>query len=81
MNAGSVGALLLGVGYPMAVAGLVRLRHLLRTRDAGWFAMEVGGTAAIVAGWALRGRWSAVVPNAVWLALLPVLWWRARRRR
>ncbi|MBW3649670.1 MAG: hypothetical protein KY458_03790 [Actinobacteria bacterium] len=77
--------LLFLVGYPVAVAGIVRLRRTFRERHAGWFLVEEAGTAAIVAGWLLaekgaRGRRAAAV-NAAWGLGLAAAWVIAGRRR
>ena len=76
---------LLMVGYPVAIAGIIRLRHAFRHRRTGWFLAEEAGTAAIVAGWMLaglgdRGRRAAAV-NAVWAVGLAAAWFLAGRRR
>lgn len=73
-------AALLLVGYVVAVPPLFRLRAILRRRQVRWFAAEELGTAAIVAGWALRGRWPAVAVNAAWGVGLAA-WWFLRRDR
>lgn len=74
--------LLFLVGYPVAIAGLVKLRHLLHHRDVKWFAAEEAGTAAIVAGWALRGgRPVAVAINAAWGIALAVAFLLVSRRQ
>lgn len=77
--------LLLLVGYPVAIAGIVRLRHAFRHRQTAWFLVEEAGTAAIVAGWFFaglgdRGRRAAAI-NAGWGLGLAVAWIIAGRRR
>lgn len=73
------------VGYPVAIAGILRLRHAFRHRRTGWLLVEEAGTAAIVAGWLLAGdgareRASAAV-NAAWGLGLAAAWLAAGRRR
>lgn len=77
--------LLLLVGYPVAVAGIVRVRHAFRHRKTAWFLLEEAGTVAIVAGWFLsglgdRGRRAAAI-NAVWGLGLAAAWIITGRRR
>ena len=62
-----VANLLLLVGYPLAIAVLVRWVPVVRQRRLPWLAAHHAGVAAIVAGWAVRGRWPAAAVNAAWL--------------
>lgn len=72
---------LFAIGYPVAIAGIIRLRQMLRDRDVRWFALEEAGTVAIVAGWALRGgRPLAVALNAAWGLGLAVYFVSVSRR-
>ena len=66
------------VGYPVAIVVIARLKAVFRERRTSWFLAEEAATAAIVAGWALVGRWPAVVVNAVWGLGLAFVW-RLRR--
>ncbi|MHB1487481.1 MAG: hypothetical protein ACYCS7_11685 [Acidimicrobiales bacterium] len=70
-------------GYPFAVVAIFRLRSTFRNRNLKWFAVHEGGTAAIVAAWAIRGNGPGVVINATWLAGVTAAWfvapWRAKR--
>jgi len=66
------------VGYPVAIVVIARLKAVFRERRTSWFWAEEAGTAAIVAGWALVGRWPAVVVNALWGVGLAFMW-RFRR--
>ena len=69
------------VGYPVAVLVIARLRAVFRERRTSWFLAEEAATAAIVAGWAVVGRWPAVVVNALWAVGLAVAWVVTGRRR
>ena len=71
---------LLALGYPLAVAVLVRFRSVLRRRDHRSFAALEVGTAAIAMGWALRRRPSAAVVNAFFFVAFGVAWWATGRR-
>jgi hypothetical protein len=62
------------IGYPVAIVVIARLKAVFRERRTSWFYAEETGTAAIVAGWALVGRWPAVVVNAVWGVGLAFVW-------
>ena len=69
------------VGYPVAIVVIARLKAVFRERRTSWFVAEEAATAAIVGGWALVGRWPAVVVNAVWGVGLAGAWVVSRRRR
>ncbi len=58
---------LLAVGYLAAVAVLIRFVPVVRERRSRWLTAHHFAMVAIVAGWALRGRPTAVVANAAWL--------------
>ncbi len=62
------------VGYPVALVVIARLVPVFRERRTRWFVAEEAATAAIVAGWALEGRTSAVVVNSVWGVGLAFMW-------
>jgi hypothetical protein len=72
--------MLLFVGYPMALAVLLRLRPVLAERRVWWFAALQAGMASIVVGWWLRGQPVGVVVNGAVLVGLGVAWWIAGRR-
>jgi hypothetical protein len=72
---------LFAVGYPVAIAVIVRLVPVFRERRTTWFLAEEAGTAAIVAGWAIAGRWPAVAINAAWGVGLAIAWFVTGRRR
>ena len=73
------------VGYPLAIAGIFRLRRAFRRREPGWVVAEEAGVAAIVAGWLLAGRLSRYGPaaavNAAWGVGLAAAWLVTGRRR
>lgn len=61
-------AVLLGVGYPVAIGVLTRFVPVVRERRWPWLAAHHAAVLAIVAGWALRGEAPAAAVNASWLA-------------
>lgn len=69
-----------GLGYPAAIVVIARLRAVFRERRTSWFLAEEAATAAIVGGWAVAGRWPAVVVNAAWGVGLGVAWHLRRPR-
>ena len=73
--------MLLFVGYPVALAVLVRLRRVLAERRAWWFAALEAATASIVVGWWLRRQPVGVVVNGAALVGFGVVWWITGRRR
>lgn len=74
-----VSTALLVVGYPTSLVVLIRFVPVVRERRAGWFAAHQTAVAAIVAGWALKGKPAAAVVNATWLAVATAWWVRAGR--
>jgi hypothetical protein len=71
---------LLAVGYPVAVVVIARWVPVVREQRWRWFVAHQAAVAAIVAGWAVRGRWTAVAVNALWL-VVAAGWYLSRRRR
>ncbi len=59
---------LFGVGYPVSVVVISRFVPVVRERRWRWLVAHHLGVAAIIAGWALEGRHSAVAFNGAWLA-------------
>ncbi len=70
---------LFAVGYPVAVGVISRWIPVVRERRTAWFAAHTAAVGAIVAGWALERRWSAVAVNGAWLTT-SVAWYASRRR-
>lgn len=70
---------LLLVGYPTSLAVIVRFARVVRERRFRWFVVHESAVAAIVGGWALRGRWEAAVVNGAWFAVAWAWWARGRR--
>lgn len=62
------------IGYPVALVVIARLKAVFRERRTSWFLAEEAATGAIVAGWALVGRWPAVAVNAIWGLGLAFVW-------
>ena len=67
---------LLGAGYAAAVPVIARFVPVVRERRWRWLLVHHAGVAAIVAGWALRGRPQAAVVNVGWL-LVSSAWYAA----
>lgn len=70
---------LLALGYPASLAVIARFARVVRERRVGWFVAHQAAVAAIVGGWALRGRWAAAVVNGAWFAVACAWWARGRR--
>lgn len=68
------------MGYPLAVAVIVRWLSVVREQRIRWFAIHAAAVAAIVAGWVIDHRWSAVAINGTWL-VISVLWFVTAGRR
>ena len=77
---GVVRAVLFAFGYPVAIAVIVRWVPVVRERRIRWFVLHELAVAAIVIGWATRGRWSGVAVNGSWLVIAAVWYWTAGRR-
>jgi len=71
---------LFAAGYPLAIAVLVRFRSVVRNRRWKSLAVHHVGMAAIISGWAIEGRVSAVALNSVWLAVSS-LWYGTAGRK
>ncbi len=68
------------VGYPVAVGVITRWVPVVRERRSRWFVAHTAAVGAIVFGWAIEERWSAVAVNGSWLAA-SVAWYAAGSRR
>lgn len=75
----SVSTALLALGYPTSIAVIARFAPVVRERRVGWFVAHQAAVGAIVAGWALRGRWEGAAVNGAWLAVAGAWWFRAGR--
>ncbi len=62
------------VGYPVAIAVIIRWMPVMRERRTTWFAVHTLAMIAIVAGQALNGRTIGIVINGTWL-VSSVLWY------
>ena len=80
MDADTRSLVLLGVGYPAAVAVLVRWLPVVRERRWRWLAVHHLGMAAIVAGHLTARRPVAAALNGAWLAGASA-WYAAGGRR
>jgi hypothetical protein len=70
---------LLAVGYPTAVLAGAKLVPMFTERQTGRFLVFQAGTAAVVAGLALRRRRIPVLLNAGALAATSTAWWALGR--
>ena len=68
------------LGYPVAIAVIVRFIPVVRERRTRWIVAHEIAVAAIVAGHALNDNTSAVVINGAWL-LIAALWYALGQRR
>lgn len=66
------------IGYPVAIVVIARLVPVFRERRTRWFVAEEAATAAIVAGWVIEGRKSAVIINSLWGLGLAFMWYLRR---
>jgi hypothetical protein len=69
------GAVLLMVGYPLALGVLGRLRPVLAERRVWWFVVLEAATAGITAGWLLRRRPLPAVVNGAAVVGFAIAWW------
>lgn len=80
VTADGVATVLHLIGYPTAVVVIARWVPVVRERRTRWFAIHQAGTAAIVAGWAIRGNVPAAAFNGAWF-LVAAAWYAAGGRR
>ena len=71
---------LLVIGYPVALATLVRLRSVLAERRAWWFTALEAAMVCIVVGWLLHGRPLAALLNGAALTGFAIAWLFTGRR-
>ena len=67
-------------GYPMSIAIIARWVPVVRERRLSWFIVHEAAVASIVAGWAIRERWSAVTINGSWF-VVAAAWYAIAARR
>ena len=72
---------LFAVGYPVSIAVIARYVPVVREQRLRWFLAHQAAVLAICAGWALRGRWPAVAPNATWFVVAAAWYVVAGRRQ
>lgn len=58
---------------------IVRWVPVVREQRVRWLAAHHVGVVAIVAGWAIEGRWASVAVNATWL-VVSTAWYVLGRR-
>ena len=66
-------------GYPVSIAIIARWVPVVRERRLAWFVVHEAAVTSIVAGWALRERWSAVAINGTWL-IIAAAWYAIAAR-
>lgn len=81
MDADTRSLVLLGAGYPVAVAVLVRWLAVVRERRWRWLAVHHLGVVAIVAGLLTARRPGAAAANGAWLAVSSAWYLAGARRR
>jgi hypothetical protein len=69
------------IGYPVAIAVIVRWIPVVRERRWKWFAAEEGATACIVAGQAIGGSIPGIAINSAWFVVAAVWYALGGRRR
>ncbi|MDQ6909613.1 MAG: hypothetical protein M3Z84_02325 [Actinomycetota bacterium] len=77
----TLGIVLLVVGYPAAIAVLVRLVPVLVQRRVAPFLVLESATACIVVGWLVLGSRPAAMVNCAFLVAFLIAWMWARARR
>ncbi|MDQ6797021.1 MAG: hypothetical protein M3011_03170 [Actinomycetota bacterium] len=75
------GNALLVAGYAVAAWALARAVPMYRERRRRRFLAAQAGTAAVAAGWALRGEPVRSALNAAMVAVLAAAWWISGLRR
>jgi hypothetical protein len=70
---------LLVAGYPTSIVVLTRFVPVVRERRVRWFVAHQAAVAAIVAGWALKGKPGGAIVNGAWLAAATAWWVGAAR--
>lgn len=68
------------LGYPIAIAVIVRFVPVVRERRTRWFLAHQAGVAAIVAGWLLRGDTRGAAVNGTWF-VIAAAWYAIGGRR
>ena len=71
--------LLFVLGYPVAVAVIVRWVPVVRERRLRWFGAHQAAVAVIVAGHAVLGNTGAVIVNGAWF-VVAAAWYAAGGR-
>ncbi len=59
-------------GYPVSIVVIARFVPVVRERRVRWFAWHQAAVAAIVVGFAIRSRGSAVAINASWFVIAAI---------
>lgn len=73
-------AVLLVIGYALALGVLVRLRSVLVERRVWWFVALEAATASITAGWLVHGRPLPAAINGAALVGFAIAWVITGRR-
>ncbi len=67
-------------GYPVSIVVIARFVPVVRERRRAWFLWHQSAVAAIVLGFGLRQRWSAVAINGTWFVIAAIWYVLAGRR-
>ena len=67
-------------GYPVSIVVIARFVPVVRERRRAWFVWHQSAVAAIIVGFALRSRGSAVAINGTWFVVAAIWYGLAGRR-
>ena len=73
-------AALFAFGYPVSILVIARFVPVVRERRLRWIIWHQAAVGAIVLGFALDAKWSAVVINGTWFVVAAV-WYTLGGRR
>jgi asparagine N-glycosylation enzyme membrane subunit Stt3 len=76
-----VAAVLVLLGYGVALPVIFRMRRVFDERRGGWFAVFMAAMAIIVTGHSLAGRPLAAALNGAGALIMAGAWWEMGRRR
>ena len=71
---------LFAFGYPAAIVVIARFVPVVREQRTRWIVVHHLGVLAIIAGWATKPDWPAVVVNSTWLVSSTIWYLRGASR-